>query len=60
VTVHELTQKLQSYNPQAEIEVVVNNYARPFKIMHGGSEGCTAARCMDVAFVVGGEEEQVQ
>lgn len=43
--VYELVKKLNEYNPNADIEVVVNGFAKEFKILYSGSEGCQPYNC---------------
>ena len=43
--VHEFIEKLNGYNPKAEIEILIGNYPREFSIKFGGSEGCTDKSC---------------
>ena len=50
--VKELQEKLQRVNPEAEVEVIVNNYPQKFTLVHGGSEGCTEKNCRDWGFYV--------
>lgn len=43
--VYELVKKLNEYNPNADIDVVVNGFSKGFKICFGGSEGCQPYNC---------------
>ena len=52
MTVKELINKLSEYNPEAEINVVVGGYEKPYTICFGGAEGVTKATCEDVDFMV--------
>ena len=58
MTVKEIIDKLSKYNLEAEINVVVDGYARPFTICFGDSEGVTKTNCETVDLTVGdiGEE----
>lgn len=53
MTVREMIDKLSEYNPEAEFNIVIDGFDRPFKICFGGSEGCTKANCEDVELMVG-------
>lgn len=53
MTVKEIIDKLSKYNLGAEINVVVDGYARPFTICFGGSEGVTKTYCETVDLMVG-------
>ena len=59
MTVKEIIDKLSEYNLEAEINVVVDGFDRPFTICIGSSEGVTKANCETVDLMVGdiGEEE---
>ena len=50
--VKELIEKLNTYNPDATIEVVVNGYPEEFEICYGYSEGCTKESCENVSLHV--------
>lgn len=50
--VFELIDKLSRYNPEADIDVVVNGYPKPFEISFGTSEGCTPQTCDFVGLMV--------
>lgn len=52
--VKELKKKLEEYNPEAQVSVVVNNTPLAFSIAFGTSEGCTKENCGDVLFDVRG------
>ena len=45
--------KLSEYNLDAEINVVVDGFDRPFEICFGYSEGVTKANCETVDLTVG-------
>ena len=62
MTVKEIIDKLSKYNLDAEINVVVDGYTRPFTICFGSSEGVTKTNCETVDLMVGdigevGEQE---
>lgn len=50
--VKELIEKLNKYNPNADVEVVVNGYPESFEICYGSSEGCTPTNCDCVDLMV--------
>ena len=50
--IKELIQKLNEYNPNAKIFVIVNNYREDFSIAYGSKEGVTKADCDEVYFPV--------
>lgn len=50
--VKELIEKLNTYNPDATIGVVVNGYSKAFEICYGYSEGCTKEDCECVSLSV--------
>lgn len=52
MTVKELINKLSEYNLEAEINVVVDGFNRPFEICFGGAEGVTKANCEVVDLMV--------
>jgi hypothetical protein len=56
--VQELIEKLMTYNRNAEVQVTVDSYPNSFAILHGGSDGCTAATCDVVSFSVGENSEK--
>ena len=62
MTVKEIINKLSEYNLEAEINVFVDGFDRPFTICFGGSEGVTKANCETVDLIVGdlGEEGEAE
>ena len=61
MTVKDMIYKLSEYNPKAEFNVVIDGFARPFKIYFGGSEGIIKTNCETVDLMVGDindEEEE--
>ena len=62
MTVKEIINKLSEYNPEAEINVVVDGYVKPYTICFGGAEGVTKANCEAVDLMVGdiGEESDAE
>ena len=62
MTVKEIIDKLSEYNLEAEINVFVDGFDRPFTICFGGSEGVTKANCETVDLIVGdlGEEGEAE
>lgn len=50
--VYELVKKLNGYNQNADINVVVNGYPKEFEICSGGGEGCSPINCDRVDFMV--------
>ena len=52
MTVKEIIDKLNEYNLEAEINVVVGGFDRPFEICFGNSEGVTKANCETVDLMV--------
>lgn len=52
MTVKEIIDKLSKYNLDAEINVVVDGYTRPFTICFGDSEGATKTNCETVDLMV--------
>ena len=50
--VKELIGKLNKYNPNADVEVVVNGCSKSFEICYGSSEGCTPSNCDCVDLMV--------
>jgi hypothetical protein len=62
MTVKELIEKLQAYNPEAEIDCVVDNTPYEFFIWFGGGEGCEKADCSSVSFAVdnGSNRDEVE
>ena len=59
MTVKEIIDKLSEYNLEAEINVFVDGFDRPFTICFGGSEGVTKANCETVDLIVGDLGEEV-
>ena len=59
MTVKELINKLNEYNFEAEINVVVGGYAKPYTICFGGAEGVTKANCEDVDLMVDDISDEV-
>ena len=58
--VKELIEKLNTYNPDANIDVVVNGYPKEFEICYGCAEGCTKENCECVSLHVNTCEEQIK
>ena len=58
MTVKEIIDKLSEYNLEAEINVFVDGFDRPFTICFGGSEGVTKANCETVDLMVGDISEE--
>lgn len=58
MTVKEMIDKLREYNLEAEINVVVDGFDRPFTICFGSSEGVTKANCETVDLMVGDISEE--
>lgn len=56
--VQDLIEKLMTYNRNAEVKTIVNNYERSFTIMFGGSDGCTKSTCDNVSFVIDSDGEK--
>ena len=52
MTVKELINKLSEYNLEAEINVVVDGYVKPYTICYGGAEGVSKANCETVDLMV--------
>ena len=52
MTVKEIINKLSEYNPEAEINVVVGGYVKPYTICFGGAEGVTKINCDAVDLMV--------
>lgn len=50
--VYELIEKLNKYNQNADINVVVNGFSKEFEIYFGGSEGCQPYNCDCVDLMV--------
>ena len=59
MTVKEIIDKLSEYNLEAEINVFVDGFDRPFTICFSGSEGVTKANCETVDLMVGDIGEEV-
>ena len=59
MTVKEIIDKLSEYNLEAEINVFVDGFDRPFTICFGGSEGVTKANCETVDLMIGDISEEV-
>ena len=57
MTVKEIIDKLSEYNLEAEINIVVGGFDRPFEICFGISEGVTKTNCETVDLTVGDIEE---
>ena len=53
MTVKDMIYKLGEYNPEAEFNVVIDGFDRPFKICFGGSEGVAKTNCETVDLMVG-------
>lgn len=58
--VYELIEKLNKYNPKADIGICVNGMPKEFEICYGTSEGCTPATCDSVDFMIDTPCEQCQ
>ena len=56
--VEELVEELYYYNPNAEIQVVVNGTPKEFEICFGSSDGVNKWNCEDVSFMVETENER--
>ena len=52
MTVKEIIDKLSEYNLEAEINVVVDGYVKPYTICFGGAEGVTKTNCEVVDLMV--------
>jgi hypothetical protein len=50
--VKELIEKLQKYNPDAEVSVVAHCQAYTFSLSFGGGDGCGREDCESVSFYV--------
>jgi hypothetical protein len=50
--VKELLEILMFVNPEAVVDVIVQNYPRKFSLAQGGAEGCTNETCDSFAFYV--------
>ena len=58
MTVKEIIDKLSEYNPEAEFNVVIEGFDRPFKICFGISEGVVKTNCETVDLMVGDISEE--
>ena len=58
MTVKEMINKLSEYNLDAEINVVVDGFERPFTVCFGCSDGCTKTNCETVDLMVGDINEE--
>lgn len=56
--VKELIDRMKQVNPEAEVEVIVDNRRADFKIVFGGGDGCTKKDCSSWGFMVGGISEK--
>ena len=56
--VYELIEKLNKYNPKANICICVNGMPKEFEICYGTSEGCTPENCDSVDFMIDTPTEQ--
>ena len=52
MTIKEIIDKLSGYNLEAEINIVVDGYVKPYTICFGGAEGVTKANCEAVDLIV--------
>jgi hypothetical protein len=50
--VKELIEKLQNYNPEAKVDIIVNNMQYDFSLAYGGSDGSTKKTAISVDFCV--------
>lgn len=50
--VKELIEKLEQYNPDADMDAVANNKGWPFSLAYGDKEGCTKENCETVSIWV--------
>lgn len=55
--VHQLITRLMRYNPEAEVNVVVDGRPTEFDFSYGTTEGCTPQTCDAVYLNVDTEEE---
>ena len=53
MTVKDMIYKLSEYNPEAEFNVVIDGFDRPFTICFGSSEGVIKTNCETVDLMVG-------
>ena len=58
MTVKDMIYKLSEYNLEAEFNVVIDGFVRPFEICFGGSEGVAKTNCEDVDLMVGTNSEE--
>ena len=59
MTVKEMINKLSEYNLDAEINVVVDGFERPFTVCFGCSDGCTKTNCETVDLMVDNINDKV-
>ena len=59
MTVKEIINKLNEYNPEAKFNVVIDGFDRPFKIFFGSSEGVVKTNCETVDLMVGDISDEV-
>lgn len=51
--IHELIEKLEGYNPDAEFDIIVNNRSHnAIILLTGSSEGCTKETADTVSFYI--------
>ena len=50
--VKEIQSKLQRINPEAEVQVIVENFPQKFSLSIGDQDGCTDATCRYLSFYV--------
>ena len=43
--VKELIDKLNTYNQEADVEIIINHSPVTFKILYGGGDGCNKRNC---------------
>lgn len=60
LTVRQLIQYLTDFNPDAKIEVIVENYPKEFSFAWGGGEGCTKKTADSFSFYIDGNDEQAE
>ena len=58
MTVQDVIYKLSEYNQEAEFNVVIDGFAKPFKIYFGSSEGVIKTNCENVDLMVGDISEE--
>ncbi len=56
--VADLQKYLSDFNPDANVEVVVGNYPRPFNLGYGSAEGCIKRTADHVSFIVDSKSER--